>query len=134
MSQQEYKLEDFIAGCAEGTKKAFITKGAMETARSDLKLNTQDQVLQFIGNGGLEKPYFINSKAWENNPNPSSLIKADAWGFFSGLFHGYIAFFFQPANQKWNIKSFKKNEESDPRNLAFQDLGKLLGLKKEETK
>jgi len=112
-------MDDFLKACTEGTQKVFVHRGAMETARSDFNLNTQERVLRFVGNDGLEKPTFINSKQWENNPDSSTPIQVDAWAFFSGLLHGYIAFFFQPKTKKWNIKSLKKNTESDPRNLAL---------------
>lgn len=127
MSQPTHNMDDFLKACAEGTQKVFVHKGAMETAKSDFNLMTQERVLQFVGDDGLEKPSFINSKPWENNPDPATPIQVDAWGFFSGLLHGYIAFFFQPKTKKWNIKSLKKNTDSDPRNLALKDgLKKLL--------
>lgn len=119
MSQQSYELDSFVEGCAKGVEAAFVTKGAMESAKSDFNLTTQDRVLKFIGNQGLENPYFINSRLWKNNPDASSRIQVDAWGFFSGMLHGYIAFFFQPLTKKWTIKSLKKNTAGDPRNLAM---------------
>ena len=92
MHQPEYDLNDFIHNCGEGTSKVFVTQGAIVTARTDFNLNTQASVLEFIANGGLEKPTFINKKAWENNPDKSVVIMVDAYTFFSGLIYGYIAF------------------------------------------
>ena len=97
----------------------------MKTAQSDFKLGTQGQVLGFIGNGGLEKPHFINSTLWKNNPNPDNEIMVDAYNFFSGICYGYIAFF-QFGTNKWNIKSFKKNRNPDSRNLPFKGLDKII--------
>lgn len=104
-----YKLNNLISACIKGVSKAYISKGAMETARSDFNLNTQDSVLGFIGNSGLESPSFINSNPWENNPNPENLIMVDAYSFYSGSLYGYIAFFYQPETKRWIIKSFKRN-------------------------
>jgi len=33
-----YQLDDFIKDCAMGTSKAYVSKGAMETAKSDFNL------------------------------------------------------------------------------------------------
>ena len=121
-----YKLEDFINDCAKGTSKAFVTTGALLTAGTHFNLPTQEQVLDFISNDGLEKPQYINSEAWDKNPEPQNIIMIDAYSFYSGLLFGYIAFLFQPKTGKWVIKSFKKNREIDTRNLAF--LGPLTKL------
>lgn len=115
-----YKLNDFIGDCAMGTKKVFITAGAQITASSDFNLPTQKHILEFISNGGLEKPQFINSEKWDKNPEPTNTIIIDAYSFYSGFLYGYVAFRFQPKIGKWAIKSFKKNREPDTRNLAFK--------------
>lgn len=125
MNQPTYNFDDFVADCTKAT--VFITKNAALTARSDFNLNTQKNTLHFISNGGLEKPSFINSRIWENNPNPEKIIMVDAWEFFSGYIYGYIAFFHQPLTNKWIIKSFKKNTNPDPRNLAIKEQFEKLG-------
>jgi len=125
--EPEYKFDDFVNDCAVGTSKIFVSRGAMETARSDFKLATQNQVLEFIANGGLEKPTFINKKEWENNNDDTVVIMVDAYAFFSGIIYGYIAFVYITKTKKWLIKSFKKHEDPDPRNLVFLTaLGNLL--------
>jgi hypothetical protein len=125
--QPEYDFNDFIHDCGEGISKVFVTQGAMVTARTDFNLNTQASVLEFITNGGLEKLTFINKKAWENNPDKTIVIMVDAYAFFSGLIYGYIAFSYITKTKKWMIKSFKKQEAPDPRNLVFLGaLNKLL--------
>lgn len=113
--------------CADGTSKIVVTRGAMETAKTDFKLMTQSNVLEFIANGGLEKPSFINKKEWKNNPDKSVVIMVDAYAFFSGILYGYIAFIYITKTKKWLIKSFKKHRDPDPRNLIFlTELGNLL--------
>lgn len=121
----EYKLSDFLEGCMAGVSKAYVIQGAMKTAEKDFNLYPQQRVLEFIGNGGLAQPHFINSKPWDNNPNPENEIMVDAYGFFSGFNYGYVAFF-RPVISKWIIKSFKKNTDPDPRNLALREgLGQI---------
>ena len=122
-----YKFDDFVGDCAMGISKAFITTGAQLTADSDFKLPAQKQILAFIGNGGLEKPQFINSEIWDKNPDSKNVIMIDAYSFYSGFLYGYIAFRFQLKTGKWAIKSFKKNRDPDTRNLAFKGpLNKLI--------
>lgn len=113
-----YDLNNLIKDCIVGTLKASVTKGAMETARTDFNLKTQEAVMRFIGNGGLESPSLNNSKPWKNNPNPSNQVMVDSYDFYSGAAFGYVAFFRGP--QKWIIKSFKKNIKLDMRNLVFK--------------
>jgi hypothetical protein len=115
-----YQLNNLISDCINGTSKASVIKGALETARSDFNLHTQAQILGFIGNGGLESPNFINYKPWQNNPTPKEQIMVDAYAFYSGSVYGYLAFFFQPTTEKWIIKSFKKNAVPDPRHFQFR--------------
>lgn len=59
--------------------------------------------------------------------NKTVIIMVDAYAFFSGLIYGYIAFVYVTKTKKWIIKSFKKHEDPDPRNLVFLGpLSKLL--------
>jgi hypothetical protein len=122
-----YVFADFVSGCAS-SKSAFVTGGAMATARTDFGLNTMADVLAFVSNGGLESPTFINVAPWENNPDPATPIQVDAYSFFSGLTYGYVAFLYQPKTSKWIIKSLKKNEQPDPRNLAMLAALRKAGL------
>lgn len=100
----------------------------MATARTDFNLLTQAAVCAFVANGGLNTPTFINSEVWVNNPDPAVRIDVDAYSFYSGTTFGYIAFLFQPKTSKWMIKSFKKNDRPDPRNLAIYAALKKSGI------
>lgn len=115
-----YQLSMFIRDCSIGVSKAYASKSAVETARSDFNLGTQERILGFIGNGGIESPCLSNSNLWNNNPNPDQPIMVDSYDFFSGVTYGYLAFFYQPETKKWIIKSLKKNNKTDIRNLAFK--------------
>ncbi len=113
-----YIFGSFVAACSTVTS-VFVTRGAMETATSDFGLITKATVCSFVANGGLESPTFINTAPWDNNPDPAIPIRVDAYSFFSGFTYGYIAFLFQQKTSMWTVKSFKKNKEPDPRNLAI---------------
>lgn len=121
-----YDFSEFLDAC--GLQGAvFVAGGALQTARSDFNLLTSAEVLAFISNGGLEKPSHLNTKNWERNPKPDTPIPVDAYCFFSGFTYGYLAFFHQPTTGRWVIKSFKKNKERDPRNLAFYEAFRRSG-------
>ncbi len=122
-----YNLKDFEEACDSTEHNVIVLDDAIITAKSDFNLHTQPAVLGFIGNGGLDRPAFINSALWHKNPIPENPIMVDAYNFFSGMTYGYLAFLFQPLTKKWIIKSFKQNEGADPRNLPFAE--KLLPLK-----
>jgi hypothetical protein len=121
-----HNLKEFEQDCSED--KVVVMPKAANTARKDFNLKTAGKVVQFIGRGGLEKPRLINSKPWENNPEPIYPIMVDAYSFYSGFIFGYLAFFYNPKIKKWVIKSFKKNSDLDPRNLALAE-----GLRKIST-
>ena len=122
VSSAAYVFDEFIKSCSKKPPNTDILRGAVATAITDFNLKTQAQILEFIGNDGLENPYLLNVKQWENNPDPKIEIKGDAYGFYSGEKHGYIAIFFQPATGKWIIKSFKNNLLPDTRNPVFRDV------------
>lgn len=125
--QPQYKFDEFQCACEIGSSKVQVTRGSRETAISDFNLRTDSRILEFIANGGLEKPRFINSGPWDNNPDKNALIMVDAYGFYSGKVYGYIAFLFQQKTDRWMIKSFKKNRNADTRNFTMKEqLTKLL--------
>ena len=125
--QPTYIFDDFVADCAKGHPKAIVISKAIKTAPADFNLHTSAKVLEFIGNGGLERPHFINSKIWKNNPEPKIKIMVDAYDFYSGRSNGYIAFF-KSKFGIWNIKSFKKNSQPNIRNDSLEKLAQLFVL------
>lgn len=121
-----YKLNDLILACGKNGQVMLIGKSA-NCARDDFGLNTKNDVLEFIANDGLETPNHINTKIWERNPKPENQIMVDAYSFYSGVKHGYLAFFFSHTN-KWIIKSFKLYTDQSPRNIS-QMHEQLAGIK-----
>ena len=108
-----YDLGVFVGACRKAAS-VFVAGGAMETARRDFGLNSQPEVVAFIGNGGLEHPVHANTAPWQNNPDPSDPILVDSYNFYSGSRYGYMAFFRAPS-ANWVVKSFKANDRPDPR-------------------
>lgn len=99
--------------------RVWISKGALASAQVDFGLTTGDAVRDFIANNGLENPRHLNTSPWENNPNPAQQVLVDSYEFFSGSLFGYLAFFWAPTG-RWIVKSFKKNDQPDPRFLQMR--------------
>jgi tRNA A37 threonylcarbamoyladenosine biosynthesis protein TsaE len=95
-----YLLSDLVMACEKGT--AFVTRGARATAAADFGLLTEAAILAFIAAGGIEAPTYINTKGWENNPDPNTVVHVDAYRFHSGSTCGYLAFGLMPATGKLN--------------------------------
>jgi len=121
-----YNLNDLINACGR-IKQVVVLGNAQISARENFGLATQKEVIDFIYNDGLESPHHINTKPWENNPDHNCPIQVDAYSFYSGPKHGYMAFFFSPKTNKWLIKSFKPNKDLVPRNNIMND--QLLAIK-----
>ena len=115
-----HDFDSFIKCCATEPKKALVIKPVPKDAREIFQLNTTDEILAFIGNNGLEKPVFINTKIWEKNPNPNEPIYVDAYEFWSLGKHCYIAFMFNPKSQIWIIKSLHLSENTRTLGDAFK--------------
>ena len=122
-----YTFNEFVSACTNGEQSVYVIRGAQETAGTDFNLKPASAIMAFIANDGLEQPKFINSTPWENNPHKEKLeIMTDAYDFVTGKDLGYIAFLYQPKTCKWLIKSFKKNNQPDTRNMAFSELKSLM--------
>lgn len=121
-------LEDFVRTCKEHPQQVVLIGKVQEDAARDFNLKTKADLLGFIGNGGLESPAFVNTKDWENNPQPKTPIKVDAYEFSSAFTLGYIAFMYNPRTQKWIIKSFKLSQNRETANaleIALRNAGLL---------
>lgn len=109
-----YDFDAFVQACRT-PGAVHVSRDAEVAGGTVFKLRNRLKVLAFIANGGLEEPHFINTKPWENDPDPDpdpeKRVKIDAYGFFSGPLHGYIAFSFQPKRNQWVIKSFHRYTE-----------------------
>ena len=125
LNGQKYYFNDFVEACRVGKSKVFVFEDAKMDARKDFNLKTDDAILGFIGEGGLESPHFQNVEIWRNNPRPEIEVLIDSYGFYSHLLYGYVAFMRVPWMNRWVIKSLKKNDKPDPRNLAFAKLAEL---------
>lgn len=124
--EPSYSIKKFTDACKQGQNKVYVTRGARETARTDFRLNTEKDILNFIGYGGLENLKFDHTKLWENNPEPNEPVMVDSYGFYSGSLFGYIAFMFREKTKKWIIKSFKKNIQSGIRNQPLSGLKDMM--------
>jgi hypothetical protein len=126
MRNPGYTYRDFVSACKKGVSDVYVIKGAMKTAKEDFELKTQGDVLKFIARG-LEKLEWVNTKDWENNPNPTIKILVDAYTFAHGVTRrGYIAFLFNNVTSMWLVKSFRNNEDPGGKFKPFEALGNLF--------
>jgi hypothetical protein len=124
----EYRLAEFVAACLAG-KGVTVLAMAERDASRDFGIETKAELLQFIGNNGLEKTRFVNCREWENSRVRGRLV--DAYQFYSGETPGYISFAFCKAKSQWFIKSFhRENSPSEFRHLPFSKLERLLKPRK----
>ena len=117
-----YLLDDFIDACA--ARNVFVRRDPKNWARENFNLPSKDMILTFIANGGLQQIKHDHTKEWELCPQAEKPIMVDSYFFRSGGRSLYIAFFYRPAKNRWEIKSFKENEN---RNLVMQEqLSKII--------
>lgn len=125
-----YDFTAFKKACMNKTD-VFIVSQALKDANNIFNLRTKNDLLEFIGNDGLEDLHFINTKEWEKNPDRSLKIQVDAYEFKTMNILGYIAFLYSPHTKKWIIKSFKQSENrSDIMKIALEEA--FLKLKQKE--
>ena len=114
----KYEFNEFKSACADG--KATVLKGAMETAERDFGFKTQERVLDFIAEGGLELITHANTADLEKTHMAVKPV-VDSYDFYSGTDFGYLAFWKNENNGVWIIKSFKANDKQDQRNFSLRD-------------
>lgn len=125
-----YKYKDFKQACGNDTYNVIPIDDVLRNAREKFNLNTKSQLLEFIHYDGLEDLKFVNTKDWENNPDPANTIKVYAYEFRTMGKLGYIAFMYNKNTQKWLIKSFHLSKN---RNMAmFLAFKKAKRIKMEE--
>jgi hypothetical protein len=106
----KYDIFEFIRCCDENKNDVVPLKSALDDANSCFGLKTKSNLLDFIGNNGMEDLKFVNTKEWENNPDKTFKIYVDAYEFRSLCKLGYIAFMYNEKTLKWIIKSFHLSE------------------------
>jgi len=116
-----YNFGDFKRACGCNTDDVIPINNVLRNAGDDFNLNTKAQLLDFIDNDGLEDLRFVNTKDWDHNPDPTNVIKVDAYEFRTMHTLGYIAFMRNNKTEKWIIKSFHlSNTRSMAMFAAFQ--------------
>lgn len=125
-------LKEFIAACRETPGQVFLWQSAQRDARGLLKLDSKEELLAFISNGGLERVEKEHVKVWEKNPYPEKPKIIHSYKFFTNALPLYIAIFFNEELGTWIIKSFHEPKDKNP-TLANQ-LKQLIDQKQLEEK
>ena len=114
-----YNFADFLKACANPSE-IYIPERVIQDAKRDFGLGSKQGILDFIVNGGLEKPSWFNCEKLDKNPFPGIEILVDAYEFYSGFKFGYLAFYKNP--KTCVLKSFKKSNRVDTRSFPFANL------------
>lgn len=104
-----YDFKKFLKACRR-KRNIIVPQKSIENGRRDFQLNTQDQILNFIGNKRWDGIESRGSSELESNPYPEFQTMIDAYVFCSGEKIGYLAFFQCPVTFKWVIKSFHESD------------------------
>jgi hypothetical protein len=118
-----YKLDELVDRCGKNPDGVVLINTVLKDAQKIFRLNTKNDLLEFISNNGLEDIEFINTKPWEKNPDKENVVYVDAYSFRTMNILGYIAFF--KSRDKWIIKSF---HQSDEHNTVMEIALKKAGL------
>ena len=110
METTAYNLDDFIQCCRNNRKKILVHYDAKLNAREQFGIYTDVELLEFIGNQGLEDLTYINTEPWRLNPRKDTEILIDAYNFHTNLKLGYIAFMIGFSG-KYEIKSFHLDKD-----------------------
>jgi len=130
----EVALQALIDSC-DKREKIGVKYDAENDAREVFNLPTKKRIYEFIAGGGLEAVTPIKVENWRYNPKPiENPALVYSYNFYSGSLYGYLAIIFFQKTGWIMIKSFKKNTQQDPRNLAFKGLAALLGASEEGNK
>ena len=106
MGTAAYNLDDFIQCCKNGSKSVIVHNDAKTNAREQFGLKTEEELLAFIGNDGLQDLTYLNTEPWRLNPRKKDKeILIDAYKFLTNRKLGYIAFM-KGISGNFIIKSF----------------------------
>lgn len=104
-NHSHYNFENFKEAC-KNKDLIYIPNPVLADADKYFNLRSKKQILDFIGNNGLENLHYLYSNEWKNNPNRNIIIMIDNYEFTSLGKLGLIAFRYNNENNKWIIKSF----------------------------
>jgi hypothetical protein len=121
-------FKDFVKACKSKKAVIHIERQAEKDARKYFKLKSKQHIREFIGNGGIQNPRFINKKIWETR---LKVLNIEIWLFayeFNSLGTlGYIAIAIHPKSNEWILKSFHPSSNSnDMMKLAFEEAVKKI--------
>jgi hypothetical protein len=128
LQNPSYNLDDFIDACRIA-EKVYFMPGVLDGAR-DFDLLTKEDVFIFLSDFKKLQYEFVNTKDWENNPNPAVPRKVDGYEFFSKCKRGYLAFILFRERGTWLVKSLHISDNTFSDFTYAFGKGKLPGGKR----
>ncbi len=122
-------FENFKNACKNDRKNVYVwRKNVLPTADEYFKLKSENELLDFIANDGLEDLRFISKSPFKKNKNPEIEMLVYSYNFRTMCKLGYIAIMENTEKKTWILKSL---HPSDDANNSIKDaLEKALLLDK----
>lgn len=133
----QHSLQDFLSACRSRTVVPLFRRGneqrrtinVLADAAQYYNLNTQEELMDFLGEGEFDDHCFYDTQRWADNPHPDKPVWVDSYHFFlKASVHpiGYFAFFKNPLRDIWVLKSFHPNRRPDAVECVEGKLVRLL--------
>ena len=114
-----YKIDKLKEACR---KRNVVFIGSSVTDATYFGFIGKEAVCSYLVSSMFKPTEFVNSKPWENNPDPDHEIIVDAYHFMVEGKTGYLAFFYNDRTQKWIIKSFHRELNTTDTYHPFRNL------------
>lgn len=117
-----YNLFDaFKKDCKSNQGNVIVSPQAAKDARIIFELHTEKELLNFIGNNGLDNVTHFNIAEWRKNPDPDKAnnpqyvydynCKTNGIPYYIAII--FLRVFFGKTVEKWQIKSFHLNDNAN---------------------
>lgn len=112
INKRAYDFQKLLEACAK-PDEVVVFRDALEDAKRDFNLKTKKALLEFIHAGSLENLEYVNTTEWRNDNSEGPKKQVDAYEFRSAGIKGYFAFFYNPKQGRWAIKSFHMSKTAN---------------------
>lgn len=105
-----YDFSHFIEECNDEKRvRLFDHTAIMRNAREQFNILTFDDLLNFIGNGGLEELQYKETQEFHKIPG----TYIDNYTFKTNGVRGYLSLYYQSSTNSWTVKSFHRDANFD---------------------
>ncbi|MGE4106486.1 MAG: hypothetical protein AB7F66_04675 [Bacteriovoracia bacterium] len=121
----------FEKACQSHPETVVVPDDTESDARRHFRINNSDDLLAFIGRGGLKDHKFVKRDTWRFGKEAYGVeVNLDIYDFWEGEKFGYLSLGRHPENSMWVIKSFHENTNPNPRAKPVFKVTKRIVFKK----